>query len=150
MGCPHRLGLRFPLVQYSIPLQAPSASGSRLIITGNMEDSDSGISSDGQAQSHTEVNSNSFHGAESTQLQLIPHFPSLDLVNHVSQPQGFMFDIGTQSTRVAGAFPMQMHISLISLEIFYSRPLNLRLLYLVCIVNIMFCCSFLFCLIFRS
>jgi hypothetical protein len=133
MGCPHRLGLRFPLVQYSIPLQAPSASGSRLIITGNMEDSDSG-----------------FHGAESTQLQLIPHFPSLDLVNHVSQPQGFMFDIGTQSTRVAGAFPMQMHISLISLEIFYSRPLNLRLLYLVCIVNIMFCCSFLFCLIFRS
>lgn len=38
---------------------------------------------------------------------------------------------------------------LISLEIFYSRPLNLHLLYLVCVVNIIFCCSFVFCLIFR-
>jgi hypothetical protein len=38
----------------------------------------------------------------------------------------------------------------ITLEIFYSRLLNLHLLYLVCVVNITFCCSFVFCLIFRS
>jgi hypothetical protein len=66
MGYPNRPDLRFPLVQYSIPLQAPSGSGSHLIIFGNVEDSDSGISSDGQAQYRIEVNSNSFHGAEST------------------------------------------------------------------------------------
>jgi ABC-type branched-subunit amino acid transport system permease subunit len=36
------------------------------------------------------------------------------------------------------------NVSVISLEIFYSRPLNLHLLYLVCVVNITFCCSFVF------
>jgi hypothetical protein len=39
---------------------------------------------------------------------------------------------------------------LISLEIFYSRPLNSHMSYLVCVVNIMFCCVFVFCLSFRS
>jgi hypothetical protein len=38
----------------------------------------------------------------------------------------------------------------ISLELFDSRPLKLYLLYLVCVVNIIFCCVLVFCLIFRS
>jgi hypothetical protein len=32
--------------------------------------------------------------------------------------------------------------AVISLEIFYSVPLNSHMLYLVCVVNIMFCCAF--------
>jgi hypothetical protein len=39
---------------------------------------------------------------------------------------------------------------LISLELFDSKPLNLHLLDLVRIVYIMFCCSFVLCLIFMS
>jgi hypothetical protein len=38
----------------------------------------------------------------------------------------------------------------ISLELFDSRPFNLHLLDLVCVVHITFCCSFVLCLIFRS
>jgi hypothetical protein len=40
--------------------------------------------------------------------------------------------------------------SLISFELFDSRPFNLHLLDLVCVVHITFCCSFGLCLIFRS
>jgi hypothetical protein len=39
---------------------------------------------------------------------------------------------------------------LISLELFDSRPLNLHLLDLVCVVNITFCSVLVFYLIFRS
>jgi hypothetical protein len=39
---------------------------------------------------------------------------------------------------------------MISLQLFDSRPLNLYLLDLVCVVYITFCCSFVLCLIFRS
>jgi hypothetical protein len=92
LGCPHRPDLCFPLVQYSIPLQAPSGPNSRMVISGNRDDSDSGISSDGPAQSRTKVNSNSFHGTESAQLQLVPHFESLDFAGHVSSPQGMPSD----------------------------------------------------------
>jgi hypothetical protein len=39
---------------------------------------------------------------------------------------------------------------MISLELFNSKPLNLHLLDLVCVVYITFCCSFVLSLIFRS
>lgn len=111
LGCPHRPELRFPLVQYSIPLQAPSSSGSRLIISGNWEDSNSGLSSDGPSQSRTEVNSSSFHGAESTQLQMIPHLQLIELASHVSTPPQLSSDFGHHRTRVVAHFPMPMNES---------------------------------------
>jgi hypothetical protein len=46
--------------------------------------------------------------------------------------------------------PKNILRQMISLELFYSRPLNLHLLCLVCVVNIIFCCVLVFCLIFRS
>jgi hypothetical protein len=111
LGCPHRPDLRFPLVQYSIPLQAPSGPSSRMIILATREDYDSGISSDGQAQSRTEVNSNSTHGAESAYLQLVPHFQSLDFASHVSSPHGMPSAFGLSDNWVVALFPRQMHES---------------------------------------
>jgi len=77
----------------------------------NRDDSDSGMSSEGPAQSRTEVNSNSFHGVESAQLQLVPHLQSLDFANHVSLPHGLPSDFGLHDTRVVAPFPRQMHES---------------------------------------
>jgi hypothetical protein len=41
-------------------------------------------------------------------------------------------------------------VCVISFELFDSRPFNLHLLDLVCVVYITFCCSFVLCLIFKS
>jgi hypothetical protein len=75
-----------------------------------MEDSGSGISSEGPSQSRTEVNSNSFHGVESTKLQLVPHIQAMALDTHVSNPQSPASDSQT-STRVVVPFPMNMSVS---------------------------------------
>lgn len=77
-----------------------------MFFSDGRDDSDSGVSSDGQAQTRTEVYSSSSHGAESTQLQLIPL--QNEFASHVSSISHFPSDVDHHYTRVAAPFPMQM------------------------------------------
>jgi len=87
-----------PHVIYNIPLQAAASPGPRLIF--DREESDSGMSSDGPALSHSKVTSSSSHGGESSHMQLVPQLSQKDMVCHVSTPLDLSFESSIECTRV--------------------------------------------------
>jgi len=103
LGCPQPES-PFPLAKYSLPLYALPSNGPRMVFPHAKDDSDSRVSSDGQAQSRSKVNS-SFSYGESTRLQLVPFQREL-LVPHVSQPLDDSMEISQSNTRVVGSFPL--------------------------------------------
>jgi hypothetical protein len=103
LGCPQPES-PFPLAKYSLPLYALPSNGPRMVFPHAKADSNFGVSSDGQAQSHSEVNS-SFSYGESTRLQLVPFQQEL-LVPHVVHPLDDSMEISQSNTRVVGSFPL--------------------------------------------
>jgi hypothetical protein len=72
----------------------------RIFSSGNRDDSDLRLSSEGPALSRSELNSSYSHGGESTHLQLVPRVCQNEMVRHVSTPPTLSFVDGLPSTRV--------------------------------------------------